>query len=86
MQARYDYRNPTALRTLVSQGAKLHAFPKDVMSAAFKSAEQVYSDLSNSNPAWKKIYADYSNYRREANLWFRFAEATADDFMQSQKL
>ena len=86
MQARYDYRNPAALRTLVSQGAKLHAFPKDVMSAAFKSAEQVYSDLSNSNPAWKKIYADYSNYRREANLWFRFAEATADDFMQAQKL
>ena len=86
MQAKYDYKNPAALKTLVSQGAKLHQFPKDVMAAAFKSAEQVYSDLSNSNPAWKKIYTDYANYRREANLWFRFSEATMDDFMQAQKL
>ncbi len=86
MQAKYDYKNPAALKTLVSQGTKLHQFPKDVMAAAFKSAEQVYSDLSNSNPAWKKIYTDYANYRREANLWFRFAEATMDDFMQAQKL
>jgi TRAP-type mannitol/chloroaromatic compound transport system substrate-binding protein len=86
MQAKYDHKNPAALKTLVSQGAKLHQFPKDVMAAAFKSAEQVYSDLSNSNPAWKKIYTDYANYRREANLWFRFSEATMDDFMQAQKL
>ena len=27
------------------------------------------------NPAWKKIYDDYSNFRRDANLWFRFTEA-----------
>ena len=86
MQAKYDYRNPGALKTLVSQGAKLRPFPKDVMVAAFKSAEAVYAELNASNPAWKKIYADYSTYRRDANLWFRFTEASADSFMQSQKL
>jgi TRAP-type mannitol/chloroaromatic compound transport system substrate-binding protein len=74
------------LKTLVSQGAKLHPFPKDVMVAAFKSAMEVYSELSASNPAWKKIYDDYSAYRRDANLWFRFTEAGFDDFMQAQKL
>ena len=86
MQARYDYRNPAALKTLVSQGTKLRAFPKDVMLAAFKSSQQVYSELSATNPAWKKIYADYENYRRDANLWFRFTEASIDSFLQSQKL
>ena len=86
MQAKYDYRNPGALKTLVSQGVKLHAFPKDVMAAAFKSALEVYAELSASNPAWKKIYEDYAAYRRDANLWFRFTEAGFDDFMQSQKL
>ena len=86
MQAKYDYRNHDALKTLLSQGAKLHAFPKDVMTAAFKSAEQIYSDLSNSNPNWKKIYADYSKYRRESNLWFSFAENNMDSFMQKLKL
>ncbi len=86
MQAKYDYKNPAALKTLASQGTKLRPFPKDVMLAAFKSSEQVYSELSASNPAWKKIYTDYASYRREANLWFRFSEASIDTFLQSQKL
>ena len=86
MQAKYDYKNPAALKTLVSQGVKLHPFPKDVMAAAFKSAMEVYAELNASNPAWKKIYDDYATYRRDANLWFRFTEASFDDFMQAQKL
>ena len=86
MQAKYDYKNPAALKTLVSQGVKLHPFPKDVMAAAFKSAMEVYAELNASNPAWKKVYDDYSTYRRDANLWFRFTEASFDDFMQAQKL
>jgi TRAP-type mannitol/chloroaromatic compound transport system substrate-binding protein len=86
MQAKYDYRNPIALKTLISQGAKLHPFPKDVMAAAFKSALEVYAELSASNPAWKKIYEDYAAYRREANQWFKFTEAGFDDFMQAQRL
>ena len=86
MQAKYDYRNSGALKTLVASGVKLHPFPKDVMLASFKSAMEVYAELNASNPAWKKIYDDYSTYRRDANLWFRFSEAAFDDFMQSQKL
>ena len=86
MQAKYDYKNPAALKTLASQGTKLRPFPKDVLVAAFKSSEQVYSELSASNPAWKKIYTDYATYRRDANLWFRFSEASIDSFLQSQKL
>jgi TRAP-type mannitol/chloroaromatic compound transport system substrate-binding protein len=86
MQAKYDAKNPGALKTLVSQGTKLHPFPADVMNAAFKAAEEVYAELSASNPAWKKIYADYSAFRRDQNLWFRFTEMAFDSFMQRQKL
>ena len=84
--AKYDARNPQALKTLVGSGTKLFRFPKDMMEGAFKAAGDVYSELNNSNPAWKKIYADFSNFRRDANLWFRFTEAGFDDFMQAQKL
>ena len=56
------------------------------MDASFKSAMEVYAELNASNPAWKKIYDDYSAFRRDANLWFRFSEAAFDDFMQAQKL
>src|SRR6187455_3333075 len=36
MQAKYDARNPGALKQLVGAGTKLHRFPKDVMEACFK--------------------------------------------------
>ncbi|WP_418320757.1 TRAP transporter substrate-binding protein [Piscinibacter sakaiensis] len=86
MQAKYDARNPAALKRLVGGGAKLFRFPKDMMDAAFKEAMALYGELGNTNPAWKKIYADYSNFRRDSNLWFRFTEAGFDDFMQQQRL
>ncbi|MBK7654064.1 MAG: TRAP transporter substrate-binding protein DctP [Betaproteobacteria bacterium] len=86
MQARYDGKNAASLKQLVASGTKLHRFPKDVMDAAFKSAMEVYAELNATNPAWKKIYDDYSAFRRDANLWFRFSEAAFDDFMQAQKL
>ena len=85
-QAKYDAKNPAALRTLVAGGTKLFRFPKDVMDTAFKESMGLYSDISAKNPNWKKIYDDYSLFRREENLWFRFAEASFDDFMQAQRL
>jgi TRAP-type mannitol/chloroaromatic compound transport system substrate-binding protein len=57
-----------------------------MMDAAFKEAMALYSELNGSNPAWKKIYEDYAAFRRDENLWFRFTEASFDDFMQQQKL
>lgn len=86
IQANWDYKNPGALKSLVSQGAKLHAFSNDIMAAAFKATQEVYAELNTSNPHWKKIYADLNTYRGNANLWFRFTEARFDNFMQSQRL
>ncbi len=86
MQARYDARNPAALKRLVAGGTKLFRFPKEVLDTAFKASMDTYTELSGKNPAWKKIYDDYANFRRDQNLWFRFAEAGFDDFMQQQRL
>ena len=86
MQARYDALNPGALKQLVGSGSKLRAFPQDMMNEAFKAAMELYSDLSAKNPQWNKIYADFSKFRAEQNVWFRFTEATFDRFMQAQKL
>jgi TRAP-type mannitol/chloroaromatic compound transport system substrate-binding protein len=86
MQARYDARNPAALKQLVGSGTKLHAFSNDILVGAFKEAMALYDELSKTNEDWKKIYADYSKFRADSNLWFRFTEATFDSFMQRQKL
>ena len=86
MQAMYDVRNPGALKRLVAGGAKVLAFPKPVMDLAFNESMALYSELSASNPNWKKIYGDYAAFRKDANLWFRFTEARFDSYMQSAKL
>lgn len=86
MQAKYDARNPEALKQLVAAKAKVLPIPKDVMDAAFKESMALYAELSAKNPNWKKIYPDYANFRREQNLWFRFTEAQFDRYMQSAKL
>jgi TRAP-type mannitol/chloroaromatic compound transport system substrate-binding protein len=86
MQAKYDARNPAALKQLVGSGTKLRPFSNDVMALAFKESMALYEELSAKNEDWKKIYADYSKFRADANLWFRFTEAKFDNFMQSQKL
>ncbi len=86
MQAKYDGKNPTALKQLVGAGTKLRPFPNDVMTAAFKESQALYSELNAKNPQWAKIFADYSKFRADSNLWFRFTEARFDSFMQAQKL
>ncbi len=86
MVSTYDAKNPVALKQLVAGGAKLHRFSKDIMEAAFKESMALYSELSAKNPRWKKVYEDYSKFRADANMWFRFAEASFDDFMHAQKL
>ncbi|MBL8323714.1 MAG: twin-arginine translocation signal domain-containing protein [Rubrivivax sp.] len=86
MQGKYDGKNAASLKQLVAGGAKLFPFPKDVMDAAFKEAMALYGEISAKNANWKKVYDDFSAFRRDANLWFRYTEATFDDFMQRQRL
>ncbi|TAK83323.1 MAG: ABC transporter substrate-binding protein [Aquabacterium sp.] len=82
MQARYDARNPAALKQLVAANAKLTVMPKDVMKAAYKESMAIYSELNGKNPNWKKVYDDYRKFLSDEVSWFRFTEATFDRFMQ----
>ncbi|MES2980138.1 MAG: TRAP transporter substrate-binding protein [Pseudomonadota bacterium] len=86
MQAKYDAKNPGALKTLVGAKTKVLPFPKAIMDLAFKESMALYAEISAKNPSWKKVYDDYSAFRRDQNLWFRFTEARFDSFMQTQKL
>jgi TRAP-type mannitol/chloroaromatic compound transport system substrate-binding protein len=86
MQAKYDYKNPAALRRLIGSGTKVQRFPKPVMDAAFKAANELYAELSAKNANFKKVHDDYMKARNDMTSWFRFAEAGFDDFMQAQRL
>ena len=86
MQAKYDALNPPALKRLVASGTKVLPFPKSTMDAAFKAANELYTELSDTNANWKKIYSDYAEFRRDQNLWFRFTEGLFDNYMQNSRL
>jgi TRAP-type mannitol/chloroaromatic compound transport system substrate-binding protein len=86
MQAKYDAKNPTALKQLVGNKTKVLPFPKDVLDLAFKESMKLYAEISGKNPQWKKVYDDMAAFRKDQNLWFRFTEARFDSFMQAQKL
>ena len=83
MLARYDSRNPEALRRLVAGGAQLRAFPRPVMEASLKAANELYAELARKSIHFKRIYEGWSRFRSEQFLWFRVAEASYDSFVFS---
>ena len=86
IQARYDVLNPIALKQVVAAGVRVKAYLERMLDAAFKASNALCADLSRRNPAWRRIYADYSAFRREQNLWHRLSEAHFDRYLQSVRL
>ena len=85
MGARYDAKNPAAIKQLLASGTKVLPFPKDVMEASYKAAMEYYVETSASNPGFKKIYEDYKKFMDDQNFWYRVAENEYTRFMLSRK-
>jgi TRAP-type mannitol/chloroaromatic compound transport system substrate-binding protein len=80
-QAKYDSRNPAALRRLVAAGTQLRPFSQPIMEACLKAANEVYAEISAKNPDFKKVYDNMVAFRNEEYLWWQVAEYTFDSFM-----
>jgi TRAP-type mannitol/chloroaromatic compound transport system substrate-binding protein len=85
VQAKYDAANPAALKRLVVGGAELRLFPQDVLEACYKTANDLYGQLSADNPNFKKIADSYLAFRGEQYLWWQVAEYSFDNFMIRQR-
>ena len=83
MMAKYDAENPVALRRLLAGGAKLRFFSQDIMAAALKASGDIYDELSEKNPTFKKMYESWRAFRAEDVAWFRVAENSINNFMGS---
>jgi TRAP-type mannitol/chloroaromatic compound transport system substrate-binding protein len=81
MMTKYDAGNPAALKRLIAGGAQLRAFPAPVLDAAFKSANEIYAELSASNADFKKIYDACVAFRGDQYLWWQVAEYGFDTYM-----
>ncbi|HZR60829.1 MAG TPA: TRAP transporter substrate-binding protein [Xanthobacteraceae bacterium] len=81
VQAKYDARNPQALKRLVANGAVLKPFSFQIMEACLKASDQVNAETSAANADYKKILESQFAFRNDENLWWQVAEYTYENFM-----
>jgi TRAP-type mannitol/chloroaromatic compound transport system substrate-binding protein len=81
MQARYDARNPAALRRLLNSGTELRAFSEASMEACLKASNAVNAEAAAANADFKKIYEALISFRNSGYIWWQVGEFSYDSFM-----
>ncbi|MET0278880.1 MAG: TRAP transporter substrate-binding protein, partial [Pseudorhodoplanes sp.] len=81
MMARYDAGNPAALRRLIAGGAQIRSFPTPVLDASYQAANELYQEISATNPEFKKVYDTVVPFRNDQYLWWQVAEYGFDSYM-----
>ena len=79
--ARYDARNPQAIKRLLANGALLRPFTLPILEACYKTSQEVYADISSKNAEFKKVYDNLVAFRTDEYLWWQVAEYSYDTFM-----
>lgn len=85
MLAQYDYLNPTAIKTLVGQGAQLKIFSKEILDAAFIAANETYAEMEATNPMFKKTWESLKAFRGDYYTWQQVAEYNYDSYMMAKR-
>ena len=78
--AKYDARNPGALKRLVAGGTQLRPFSNEVLEASLKATNTLWAEISAKNPDFKKSIDAMQAYRGDEYLWWQVAEYTFDSF------
>ena len=81
MLQKYDYLNPTAIKSLVAQGTQLRPFSPEILEACFNAANEVYTEMEATNPAFAKIWQSIKAFRSDNYTWAQIAEYNYDTFM-----
>jgi len=81
MIAKYDLVNPAALKRLLANGVKLHAFSPEIMEACYTAAKELHADISSKNASFKKVYESMTDFSNNTYQWFQVAELGYDSFM-----
>jgi len=81
MQAKYDARNPVALRKLLNSGTALRPFTEQTMDACLKASNEVNAEAAASNADFKTIYEAMVSFRNAEYIWWQVGEFSYDNFM-----
>ena len=83
--AKYDARNPPALRQLVADGAELKPFSQEILDACFAASKEIFAQISSENDWFKRIYSSQEEFKKDAYLWMQLAEFSFDRYMMIQQ-
>jgi TRAP-type mannitol/chloroaromatic compound transport system substrate-binding protein len=79
--AKYEARNPGALRKLIAGGTELRAFSQPIMEASLKASNEVNAETAAANADFKKVLESMRAFRNEEYFWWQVAEYSYDTFM-----
>lgn len=80
MQARYDARNPPALRRLLAGGTELRAFSPEILGAAARAANELIEEQAAADALYAEVYANWRAFREASFAWFGVAERAYADW------
>jgi TRAP-type mannitol/chloroaromatic compound transport system substrate-binding protein len=79
--AKYDARNPTALRKLIAGGSELRPFSQPIMEACYRASNEVNAETAASNADFKRALESMQAFRNDGYFWWQVAEYSYDSFM-----
>jgi len=79
--ARFDEVNPPAMRRLVAAGTQLRPYSREIMTAAYKATQELYGELAEQNPRFRRVWEHWDKHRLEQSQWFRVAEDSLANFI-----
>jgi TRAP-type mannitol/chloroaromatic compound transport system substrate-binding protein len=81
VMARYDEINPPALRRLIAAGTQLRPYSRAIMDATYKATQDLYAELAEQNPRFKRVWQQWDKHRVEQTQWFRVAEDSLANYV-----
>src|SRR5260370_27511517 len=79
--AKYDARNPAALRRLVAGGTELRAFSQSIMEGCLKASNEVNAEMAAVNPDFKGRLESGQQFPNACHFWLRVARYNYNTFM-----
>ncbi|HNU12120.1 MAG TPA: TRAP transporter substrate-binding protein DctP, partial [Rubrivivax sp.] len=83
---KYLALNPPALKRIVASGIQFKPFPKSVVEAGFKAAQEVYEEHRAKSETFKRIFDDMRAFQRDQILWNRVSELQFTQTMAGLKI
>lgn len=79
MLASYDAKNAKAIARLVAAGTQLSVLPEEVIKALRAALETVLDEEAAQNEQFKRILANWRQFRAEQHRWFSIADTRAEN-------